>query len=406
VDLSFNAGWNIFSSAISPDSADIQYNFHPLIDNSSLAKIQDETGMALENWEALGGWQNDIGDISPSEGYKVKVNSYSELELCGTPVNYPYGIYLKEGWNIMGYPHLQTVDAMEVVQQMIDMGWLEKVQDEKGQSIENLGIYGGWQNFIGNMSPGEGYKIKVNSADTLWIEASYPKSLAIVPEKASLQHFKPVFTGNGVDHMNVNLVGLSSEMLNAGDEIAVYDGPNRVGAAAITRDHLNNGLVSIIASATDDSGMHGFTEGNQYHLRLWNAVQNREVEIEAEYISGPEQFTKHESVVLSLEKSALTDIEDGFSTGLNEVKCYPNPFAEAITIELNLAADAEVNIEVINQFGQQVKTIASKQQLNSGIHRLNWDGTNASGSRVSHGIYYLRFEINDNVLHKKVVVSK
>ena len=84
--------------------ADTKQIFQPFINNNSIVKIQDKTGNSLENWGIYGGWQNNIGDITPSEGYKIKLSKKDSIEVCGQPVEYPYPIPLNIGWNIMGIP--------------------------------------------------------------------------------------------------------------------------------------------------------------------------------------------------------------------------------------------------------------------------------------------------------------
>ena len=81
----------------------------------------------------------------------------------------------------MGYPQFAEANGQTVVQQLIDRGTLVKVQDELGNSIEDFGVFGGWQNNIGNFKPGKGYKIKITTNDTLTIHASYAKSQAVRP---------------------------------------------------------------------------------------------------------------------------------------------------------------------------------------------------------------------------------
>jgi len=112
--LVFAEGWQIFSAPVTPDSADMKFLFQPLIDNSTLLKIQDEEGNAVEDWGYLGGWKNFIGNISPGEGYKLRVNSKDSIEICGTPVDYPYSISLKTGWNIIGYSQSAAFDALDL----------------------------------------------------------------------------------------------------------------------------------------------------------------------------------------------------------------------------------------------------------------------------------------------------
>ncbi|MDO9613336.1 MAG: hypothetical protein Q7J86_02290, partial [Bacteroidota bacterium] len=44
-------------------------------------------------------------------------------------------------------------------------------------------------------------------------------------------YFQLAYVGNGVDHMNINLVNIVSGGLQAGDEIGIFDGKLCVGSA-------------------------------------------------------------------------------------------------------------------------------------------------------------------------------
>lgn len=225
----------------------------------------------------------------------------------------------------------------------------------------------------------------------------------MLPPKIETTHFKTAFIGNGVDHMNFNFIELLSEQHNVGDEIAVYDGTNCVGAVKLQEHNLTNHVVFIPASSIDKDGMPGFTEGNNYTIRFWKQETNQEFEFNPEIVKGSNTFAKNESVLLSLKNSVLTGINGITENNFPEVKCYPNPFSDEITIEINLIEDSEVNVEVLNQTGQKVKDLISKQQLTGGIQKLNWDGTNASGQKVIHGIYHLRINVDNVILHRKIV---
>jgi hypothetical protein len=341
-----------------------------------------------------------------NKGYKVKVTKHDSIKISGIPFNYPFAIPLKTGWNIIGYPQNLEYNGFDIVQQLIDKGTLIKVMDEQGNSIEDWGIYGGWLNNIGNFLPGEGYKVKVNTDDTLWIYENYPKSSMKNLQHLATSHFKPSFIGNGVDHMSFNLVGLSQDILEKGDEIAVYDGIICIGAVKIQEYHLTNQMISIPASSADVEGMPGFKQGNNYFLRIWKKESDSEFELNPDIIKGSETFTKNESIILSLEKYATTDIGTINNNGLSEIKCYPNPFNDEINIKINLVKDSEVSVEVLNQMGQVVRYVSINQILNSGNHKITWDGKNESNSTVSPGIYHLRAQIGGETIHKKIIYSK
>ncbi|WP_346857497.1 leucine-rich repeat protein [uncultured Draconibacterium sp.] len=402
--IDFQTGWNIFASPVLSDSADMQFNFQELINNNILVKIQDETGASLEDRGIFGGWQNDIGDILPDEGYKIKLNSNDSIQICGRKVGYPYAIHLNTGWNIVGYPALQSADGMEVVASLIENGTLLKVQDEQGRSIENLGIFGGWQNYIGNFYPGKGYKVKVSTYDTLWVSETYSKSAVLLPGTTAPVHFKPVFEGNGVDHMNFNFVNLQSGIVRVGDELAVFDGDNCVGVLTLLPGHIKTNVVSIPASAADNKGMSGFLEGNTYSFRLWQSAQQAELEIIPEVVKGDHVFVKHESVILNFKTVSFTGLNDVFNT--NAVDCYPNPFNQEITVDIHLATDAMVEVLVMNQTGQCIKRLVERHKFKQGTQNLIWTGRNEGGQPVSTGIYYLRITINDQIYNRKIVYNK
>jgi hypothetical protein len=277
------------------------------------------------------------------------------------------------------------------------------VQDEAGRSIEDLGIFGGWMNFIGNFSPGEGYKVKVTTFDTLWIYESYTKSGSILANKIQTTHFITSFAGNGVDHMNLNLVDLPINVLNAGDELAVFDGSICVGAITLSAHDLDNRVVSIAVSAADNLGMKGFSEGDTYELRLWQSKSKIEQILHPVILQGSPMFVKNESAILSLKN--FTGIYD-VSVQDETINCYPNPFHKELIIEASLSGDNQIDIQVLNQLGQQVNYLVNNQKVNGGIHRWSWNGVNGIGQRAEPGIYYIRFSMNDKTVINKVVLTK
>ncbi|MCA1758362.1 MAG: T9SS type A sorting domain-containing protein, partial [Bacteroidales bacterium] len=404
--LMFAEGWQIFSAPVTPDSADMKFLFQPLIDNSTLVKIQDEEGNAVEDWGFLGGWKNFIGDISPGEGYKLRVNSKDSLEVCGAIVDYPYAIPLKAGWNMIGFPQKTAVDALDVVQSLIDNENLEKVQDEEGNAIEDWGFLGGWKNFIGDFIPGKGYKVKLSTADTVLIQEVYEKSVTILPKPVPTSHFNPSFFGNGVDHMNINIAQLPKDFFQPGDELAVFDRELCVGAVTLMPHHFNEQVVSFAASAEDQYGMPGFKEGNSITLKLWSSLQNKEIELNPEILKGTSTFVKHESSLLSLKNYATTNTDNNITLNQSEIKCFPNPFNKEITIEFTLRKEAEVEVNIFNHIGQRVTALLQNKKLNNGVHRLTWDGTTSNQQKAISGMYYVRINIDGVIHHRKIVLNK
>jgi hypothetical protein len=361
----------------------------------------------MEDWGIYGGWKNNIGNLLLSEGYKMKVKQDCQLLIEGVPALFPFKIPLTAGWNIMSYPLDDSVNVVQVVKQLIDRINLVKVQDEKGNSYEDWGVYGGWTNYIGNLIPGKGYRIKVKTNDTLTIYATYGKSASsFISENKANGHFIPVFDGNGVDHMNFNFTDLSAELLQTGDELAVFDGSVCVGAAIITNENLQKRTISVTASSFVNPDNNGFTEGNNFTLKLWKNKSGKEYSIQPEIVNGPANFVKHETVFLSFEKYSVTSVNDEIIDGKPGLKCYPNPFSDEISIEIYLPEKSGLTAEIISQDGRLVRQLAGNIQMSAGNHIFKWNGKNSNGGTVASGLYYLKIRTDKDELRQKIIFNK
>jgi hypothetical protein len=83
----------------------------------------------------------------------------------------------------------------------------------------------------------------------------------------------------------------------------------------------------------------------------------------------------------------------------------PNPFNPISTVCMRLPVQGFVQLQVFNVAGKLVKTVASGE-FRKGVHRFNWDATDAQGQRVSAGLYLYRFESGSRVLFEKVILAK
>jgi len=374
-------GWNIISANVVPANVDMMHIFQPCIAN--LKKVMDESGKTLENRGFFGGWVNNIGNLTATEGYKVNMQDYCLLTLSGTPVNLPLDIPLSAGWNIVSYPSTTLQDGKALVQTLINSGKLVKVMDESGKTIENFGIFGGWKNNIGNFVPSKGYKVNVNASCTLTIPANAIKAAATVPEILASTHFTKVFEGNGTDHMNVSLVDLQASGLLGGDEIGIFDGKYCVGSATIGVEQLKSGSISIPASANEGSGtsVNGFSTGNAIGLQLYRGSKSYNLGMETH--TGTQSFEKNGSVFIKVSASDLPVIQANNNCDLFTV--YPNPFTSEITIEVWNSERTEVDVAIYNLLGQRIKNLYKAE--NEGQLLLKWDGTNDAGHKVVPGIY-------------------
>ena len=70
---------------------------------------------------------------------------------------------------------------------------------------------------------------------------------------------------------------------------------------------------------------------------------------------------------------------------------YPNPFAQATTVEYALPERRAVTLAVYDVLGRRVAVLARGEQP-AGFHQVQWDGRSADGGRVASGVYLLRLQ--------------
>jgi len=83
----------------------------------------------------------------------------------------------------------------------------------------------------------------------------------------------------------------------------------------------------------------------------------------------------------------------------------PNPFDGTTTLRYQLSQPGEVSIEIYDIAGRRVRTLLSGPQSHA-AGRVEWDGRDASGARVSPGVYFGRLlTLDDTVLQRMIIVK-
>jgi hypothetical protein len=84
---------------------------------------------------------------------------------------------------------------------------------------------------------------------------------------------------------------------------------------------------------------------------------------------------------------------------------YPNPFNPSTTIRYMLPEMARARLTVYNALGQWVRVLIDSEQ-EAGEHRAVWNGRDASGQRVSSGIYFYRLEAGSQVVVRRMILAR
>jgi flagellar hook assembly protein FlgD len=88
-----------------------------------------------------------------------------------------------------------------------------------------------------------------------------------------------------------------------------------------------------------------------------------------------------------------------------ELSILPNPFFGSAVVELQLAQESRVAVEIYDLSGRLVESLANGA-FGAGAHRFVWNGENDSGSDVPSGVYVCRGNFQDRVKATKVVLAR
>jgi hypothetical protein len=103
--------------------------------------------------------------------------------------------------------------------------------------------------------------------------------------------------------------------------------------------------------------------------------------------------------------STTTDTKPGQESVPTEFALYPNypnPFNPETTISFDVPEPSRVRIAIYNRLGQKVRTLIDETK-SAGRHRINWNGTDDCGNKVSSGVYFYQFETEKYIATKKMI---
>jgi len=128
-------------------------------------------------------------------------------------------------------------------------------------------------------------------------------------------------------------------------------------------------------------------------------VRNYQSE-DPEYIDNTgTRSADHDPVIAAFNLGEATPVRGIQKLTGVEVQVVPNPASEVLNLDYRLSEALQLEIALFNMQGQRIRTILSKQRVQSGDHTKD-----ISLAGLSNGIYTIRFQSGDRVLTKPVVI--
>ena len=109
-----------------------------------------------------------------------------------------------------------------------------------------------------------------------------------------------------------------------------------------------------------------------------------------------------------LEQLAATaglEVADGQPRDFELERNYPNPFNSGTIIPFSLSRETEVHLQVFDVLGRPVANLVVGR-LQTGRHRVHWEGRDAGGQQVSSGIYLYRLRGGNRAESRKMTLVR
>jgi len=375
-----------------PDATDVFGNIEEL-----QIVYNDNGGVLIPGYNI-----NTIGDINFLDGFYLFGNNSAVIAYEGT--------YIKEeDWEITVDPFKWNFAAMIGRYPVAVTDVFSGLEDEI--SIVQAASGDSWipsqsVNTIGNMQPGNGYKIAL-AVDTS-VSFSYPATSKETSMAANLHDYRNTknsedsyfsYTETGLPYAVVVEIKTQNETpysLQPGDEIALFDGETCVGSTTYQGDKL---MLITAWEQNEGQALPGFSPGNPIYVKTYRAELQQCFTQKIQSTTGKRPAFGNENYsYLSLEMLPFIKEEMFFAVA-------PNPFKNGTKIIIDLPTEDVVDINVFDASGRLVKSIVNRK-LNADRQQFHWNGTDLNGMMLNPGIYYVVAATSSEVITEKVVILK
>ncbi len=331
-------------------------------------------------------WINGIGDWATTEGYLFRMNNADTLSITGLSIYPQTPINLMFGYQMISYLPEIPINTADVFADVLNN--LDFVRNSAGQMFRKIGPI--WVNSIGEMQPGEGYLVRMNSDDTLVYPAINKAIKRISDIKTEYFNFEG---GNAADPVFTIYI----EGLDIGDEVAAYDGDKMLGATRVnSQNHFENDLPIF---STLNSGQ-GFKEGNPIIMNVWDVSTQSLIPFEYTMVDPYNEAYMQE--VYPAEDGIYSIIE--ISKGINNIEnaqeivtIFPNPSEGMFNISIE-GVSGKVQMKVLDVHGNDYCIFELKGTNNIITKKLDLKD-------LAAGVYFISFSSEDFSEVRKIVIQ-
>jgi hypothetical protein len=384
-DIPLHAGWNLISWNVAFES-EINTALDEII--GCVDVVQSFEGGGLTFDPNLDGY-NTLTNLDYHHAYWIRMNCDAVLQVCGNPIPSDEYITLIPGWNLVSYWPETSLPVETGFTSIIDSLQIAMGFDN-GAQIWLPSLWG--NNTLTELRPTFGYWVRVPGYMALmYSDYYYPDSVITFPPGSGEP--EPSLTETSRDWMSVYGTNITVDGQPVADGAAIefyVDGTVLCGRGI----YSGNALKLTPVYGSDATG-----EVSKYYAREGDVLETR---IDGERVYPDLVWAGSSSRV---QLGRLTTDSRGLPTSYALEQNYPNPFNPGTMIAFEIMSDGPVSLAIYNVLGQKVRTLA-EGQYGVGRYRMEWDGCDDGGNRLSTGIYLYRLTAGETVLTKKMLMMK
>ena len=130
------------------------------------------------------------------------------------------------------------------------------------------------------------------------------------------------------------------------------------------------------------------------------------VKVVTEHSEDGENWTNYSRVWISYDGLQMDTEENVSIPVLFELsQNYPNPFNPNTSILYELSRESKVSIKIYSSLGNEIRTLVNEFKP-IGQYKVNWDGMDNLGEKVSGGTYFYQIKAGDYSQTRKMVLLK
>lgn len=363
VDFStaFETGFNWFSLNVMPDDLSLGSCFGANNIAGDYIKNQVYSSSYYDGY----GWFGKLLELDPRDLYLFRAGQAFNMSLTGLPVDPDTaGIDISAGWNWIGYLP-QTAMPLGEALASLTLADQDYIKDQVSSSTYYAGT--GWFGTLSELSPGNGYMIRMANSGTLTYPATAPvKKLAVARENSPVDAYLNIhdFEFNGTVTARVLLDGTVSG--SEEDLLLAYAGDECRGVTdGLYFSPTGTYLYPIMIYSNS-------AEGEEIHFSFLDVSENQSYELEGTITFEKDMVAGDAFNPLDFQNTGnLSGVNP--APGVGDLRIYPNPFSDRITIEITGREISSVNVAVYDLYGRLVEDLGN-EGMDSGSFVWNAEG--------------------------------